>query len=190
MGGLIAVHYLLDHQDKFKGAIISAPSIAVGEGISQATITIGKILSAITPKLGLLALDASGVSRDLQVVKDYVNDPLVFHGKTPARLVAELVKALSRVHSELGKITLPFIVVHGCDDRLADPFGAQLLYDSASSKDKTLKLYEGLYHEVFNEPESEIVFKDIEDWLAVHLVASSETNIVQTESVSDSSAHS
>jgi acylglycerol lipase len=169
MGGLIASYYLLDHQADFRGAVISAPSIKVGDNISQATITLGKILSVLAPKAGLLALDANGVSRDPEVVAAYVNDPLVFHGKTPARLAAELLKAMLRVTAEVGKISLPFMVVQGGEDRLVDPAGAQMLYDKASSKDKTIKIYEGLHHEVFNEPERARVLKDVETWLAAHV---------------------
>lgn len=169
MGGLIASHYLLDHQADFRGAIISAPSIKVSDNISRATITIGKILSLLMPKAGVLALDTSGISRDAEVVAAYVNDPLVFHGKTPARLAAELLKAMLRVTAEADKITLPFIVVQGSEDKLVDPAGAQMLYDKASSKDKAIKIYDGLYHEVFNEPERACVLKDVETWLAAHI---------------------
>lgn len=169
MGGLITTYYLLDHQSDFEGAIISAPAIKIGEGISQTTITIGRILSKIAPKMGLLALDVNAISRDPKVVDAYINDPLVFHGKTPARLAAELLSAMQRVDAEVREIKLPFIAVHGSEDSLADPGGSQMLYDSASSKDKTLKIYNGLYHEVFNEPEREQVLKDVEDWLEIQL---------------------
>jgi acylglycerol lipase len=169
MGGLITCTYLLDHQADFKGAIISAPAIKVGEGISSMTITMGKVLSRIAPKTGVLALDVNAISRDPEVVKAYVNDPLVFHGKTPARLAAEMLKAMMRVTAETNKITLPFIVIQGSQDKLVDPGGAQMLYDNAGSKDKTLKMYEGLYHEVHNEPEREVMFKDVESWLGAHV---------------------
>ncbi len=166
MGGLITCYYLLDHQVEFKGAILSAPAIKVSDNISSTTITMGKMLSVIAPKAGVLALDPTGISRDPEVVKAYVEDPLVFHGKTPARLAAEMLKAMQRVTEEVEKITLPIIVVQGSEDKLVDPDGAQMLYDKAGSKDKTLKIYQGAYHEVHNEPEREIMFKDVETWLA------------------------
>lgn len=169
MGGLITSCYLLDHQADFRGAVISAPLIKASGNISQATILMGKILSALAPKMGLLPVDAESISRDPEVVKAYVDDPLVFHGKTPARLAAELLKAMLRITKEARKITLPFIVLQGSGDKLVDPSGAQILYDKASSKDKTIKIYQGLYHEVFNEPERGRVLKDVETWLAEHL---------------------
>ena len=169
MGGLISCYYLLDHQADFNGAILSAPAIKVSDNISTTTITMGKMLSVIAPKAGVLALDPTGISRDPEVVKTYVEDPLVFHGKTPARLAAEMLKAMQRVTAEVEKITLPIIVVQGSEDRLVDPDGAQMLYDRAGSKDKILKIYQGAYHEVHNEPEREVMFKDLETWLGSHI---------------------
>ena len=169
MGGLIASYYLLDDQDKFKGAVISAPAIKISESISPVTIILGKVLSVLLPKTGILPVDPNGISRDPEVVKAYANDPLVFHGKTPARLAAELLKAMRRVTAEADKITLPFITLQGSEDKIIDPGSAQMLYDKAGSKDKTIKVYEGLYHEVFNEPERARVLKDVENWLAAHV---------------------
>lgn len=169
MGGAIASYYLLDHQDDFKGAILSAPGVKVGDSISQATITMSKILSKLAPKMGVIALDVDGISRDPEVVEAYVNDPLVFHGKTPARLGAELLSAIQRITAEAGNITLPFIVVQGAEDSFVDPSGAQMLYDKASSEDKTLKIYDELYHECFNEPERDRVLRDVENWLEVRI---------------------
>lgn len=171
MGGLITSYFLLDHQDKFEGAVISAPAVKIGDSVSSATITMSKLLSKLAPKMGLIELDVDAISRDPAVVEAYVNDPLVFHGKTPARLAAESLSAMQRVTAEAGKITLPFIVVQGSEDSLVEPSGAQMLYDKASSADKTLKIYDGLYHEVFNEPERDQVLADVEAWLESHLDA-------------------
>ena len=74
-----------------------------------------------------------------------------------------------QVTAQAGEITLPVIIVQGGDDILVNPSGAQLLYDKAGSEDKTLKIYDGLYHEVFNEPERDIVLKDVENWLETHM---------------------
>lgn len=169
MGGLIATYYLLEHQADFAGAIISGPAIKISDSISQATILLGRILAALAPKTGVLGLDAGGICRDPEVVEAYVDDPLVCHGKTPARLAAELLEAMQYVTEEVERISLPFIVVQGSDDRLVDPGGAQMLYDRASSEDKTIRIYDGLWHEVFNEPERALVLKDVEDWIAARL---------------------
>jgi acylglycerol lipase len=168
MGGLICAAYLLEHQREVSGAVLSGPSVKVPENISSATIFLGKVFSVLMPKAGLLALKAEGVSRDPAVVEAYVNDPLVYTGKTTARLAAELLKVMQRVSAEASKITLPVLIIQGGADRLVDPSGAQMLYERVGSKDKTIKVYDGLYHEVFNEPEHPQVLSYVEGWLESH----------------------
>ncbi len=165
MGGTIATYYLLDHQADFKGAIISAPLVKVGDSVSQATITMSKVLSRLAPKMGVVALDVNSLSRDPEVVEAYVNDPLVYHGKTTARIAGELMSAMQRITAEAGNIALPMLIVQGGEDSLVDPSGAQMLYEKANCADKTLQIYDTLYHEVFNEPEREVVLTDVENWL-------------------------
>ncbi|MGI6740248.1 MAG: lysophospholipase [Brevefilum sp.] len=169
MGGLITSYYLLDHSDAFRGAVISAPAITVPDNINQGTIAIAKLLSKIAPKMGMMQLDANEISKDPEVVRIYLEDPLVFTGKTPVRLMAEMLKAMIRVDAEMEKISLPIIIVQGSRDTLALPVGAEKLSQRAGSEDKTLKVYEGLYHEVFNEPERDRVLEDVAEWLDGHL---------------------
>jgi len=169
MGALITSFHLLDHQADFKAAIISAPPVKVPASISPLTVTLGKVISTIAPKMGLIGLDVYNLSHDKTVVDAYINDPLVFHGKMPARLSAEMLRAMMRVTAEANKIEIPLFILQGSADHLVDPSGAQMLYEKASSADKTLKVYEGLYHEVHNEPERELMFKDLEDWLEAHV---------------------
>jgi acylglycerol lipase len=169
MGGLISAEYLLEHQGELSGAVLSGPGIKVPDNISQATIFVGKLLSIIMPKAGLIQLDAEGVSRDPKVVDAYINDPLVYTGKTTARLCAELLKTTQRVTDQATKIRLPIMIVQGSGDKLVDPSGAQLLYDLVGSGDKMIKIYDSFYHEVFNEPEHEQVLNDVNKWLETHL---------------------
>jgi acylglycerol lipase len=169
MGGLISAVYLLDHQTELAGAVLSGPVIKVPSNITPVLLLMGKMLSALIPRFGLLGLDADGVSRDPAVVKAYVGDPLVHTGKTTARLSSEMVKAMQLVNSQAGKITLPVMIVQGSADKLVDPAGAQMLYDAVSSADKKIRIYDGFYHEVFNEPEHDKVLRDVEIWLEAHL---------------------
>jgi acylglycerol lipase len=169
MGGLIGPLYLLDHQTELAGAVLSGPAVKPHDPVSPAVIFIGKVISALMPKLGVIALEADGVSRDPAVVQAYMSDPLVCHGKTTARLSAELLKTMQRVTAEAAKITLPILILQGSADRLVDPNGAQMLYDTVSSVDKTIKIYDSFYHEVFNEPEHDRVLGDVKAWLETHL---------------------
>ena len=169
MGGLIGAVYLLDYQAELTGAVLSGPAVKVHGTVSSAFIFVGKLISVLMPKLGLIGLEAEGVSRDPAVVQAYVNDPLVCRGKVTGRLSAEFVKAMRRVAAEATKITLPILILQGSADRLVDPKGAQMLYNAVNSVDKTIKIYDGLYHEVYNEPEHGQVLGDVKAWLETHL---------------------
>jgi acylglycerol lipase len=168
LGALITLFYLLDHQADFRGAIISAPPTKIPDNISPLTITMGKILSTIAPKTGILGLDTSGLSHDQEIVDLYNKDPLVFHGKITASISAGMLRAIIRVDEEASNITIPLFILQGSADRIVDPAGAKLLYDKVSTKDKTLKIYDGLYHEVHNESECNTMFNDLEIWLKGH----------------------
>ncbi|MCG8642543.1 MAG: lysophospholipase [Desulfobacterales bacterium] len=165
MGGAIALDYLLDHQAPFRGAILSAPALKPPEKVSILTLAAGKLLSKVAPGFGILALDLDAVSRDPQVREDYIRDPLTFKGRTPVRLAVELLEAMDRIDRHARRITLPFIILQGTHDRLVDPEGAAIIFEKAGSTDKTLKEYEGLFHEVFNEPEHGQVLADVENWV-------------------------
>ncbi|MCK9276130.1 MAG: lysophospholipase [Syntrophales bacterium] len=169
MGGLIAARYLIDHQEELTGAVLSAPSIKVPENISPVTIFAGRILSFLVPSAGILTIDAEGVSRDPKVVTNYIQDPFVFRGKATARLSAELLDTMQYVMEAAAKITLPILVIQGSADKLVDPEGAKIFYNKAGSSDKKIIIYEGLYHEVLNEPEHGRVLEDLETWLSSHI---------------------
>ena len=95
----------------------------------------------------------------------YVNDPKVYHGKILARTGNAMVNTIQYIETNLDKISLPFIAMHGTKDGLVNHAASELLYEKASSEDKTLKLYDGGYHELFNDVCKEEFFSDFFDWL-------------------------
>ena len=117
----------------------------------------------------MIGLAAEGISRDPTVVRAYLNDPLVYTGKITARLAAEVLKAMNRVIVKAARITLPIMILQGGADHLVDPAGAWMLYEKVGTSDKTIKIYDGLYHEVFNEPEHDQVLTDVDAWIKAHL---------------------
>lgn len=169
LGALIGAVYLLDHQTDLAGAILSGPLVKVPDSISPLAVLLSRLLSVLLPKVGVAGVDAEGVSRDPAVVDAYVNDPLVYTGKTTARLGCETLKAMRRVANEAARITLPLLVLQGSEDRLVAPDGAEMLHRAAGSGDKTLRIYDGLHHEVYNEPEHASVLGDVEAWLHARL---------------------
>lgn len=168
MGGLIGALHLIAHQNDLAGAVLSGPAVKAPGDIPKAVILIGRVLSTLFPRLGLVPLEAEGVSRDPAVVKAYLDDPLVYRGKMTARLGAEMLGAMERIGAEANRITLPLLILQGGADRIVDPSGAQMLYEKVASSDKKLIVYEGFYHEVFNEPEHDRVLSDVEQWLEGH----------------------
>jgi alpha-beta hydrolase superfamily lysophospholipase len=170
MGGLIGALYLIAHQDELAGAVLSGPAIQPPGSVPPGLVYVGRLLSALIPRMGLVSLNTEGICRDPAVVAAYLADPLVCKGKITARLGAEMLDAMVGIRQNAGRIRLPLLIVQGGADKLVDPAGATMLHDAASSIDKRLIVYEGFYHEVFNEPEHGRVLTDVETWLEAHLV--------------------
>lgn len=169
MGGLIATLFLIGHQQAFVAAALSGPAIVPAAPPSRFTIWISRFLSRFFPRLGVLSLDANGVSRDPAVVAAYLADPLVYTGKIGARLGKEFMDAMAAAQAGASKISLPILLQHGEADSLASAAGSQYLFDHVSSADKILKIYPGLFHEIYNEPEQGVVLGDLVDWFDAHV---------------------
>ena len=168
MGGLIALTYALRDSHRISGCIVSGPAIAPPEPIPLVQRWLIRLLSRFLPRLGALKLDASGISRDPEVIAAYRNDPLVYTGSIRARMLAELISASERLIERLPEIKLPILALHGGDDQLTAPEGSQLLFDNCQSEDKQLHIYPGLYHEIFNEKEKRSIYKTVVEWLKKH----------------------
>lgn len=169
MGGLIATLFLIERQQAFVAAALSGPAILPAAPPSRFTVWISRFLSRFFPRLGVLALDASGVSRDPAVVAAYQADPLVYPGKIGARLGKEFMDAMAAAQAGASKITLPILIQHGEADRLTAPEGSRYLFEHVSSADKMLKIYPGLFHEIYNEPEQDAVLDDLLGWFDAHI---------------------
>lgn len=169
MGGLLTGRVLLDDASQYRGALFSGPAFAATEPPGALTLLIGRVLAKIAPGLGMLALDPSGVSRDPAVVRAYMDDPLVNHGKVTAGLGIALFDAMALVMSRAGEITLPVLVMHGEADTMAAPAGSKDFVTAIGSEDKTLELLPGLFHEIFNEPEGPEIIQRYADWINARL---------------------
>lgn len=164
MGGCISIAWSVRHQERIAGLLLSAPLAAL-ESATPIMRFAAAVLSTILPKLPVFGVDASLVSRDPAVVADYENDPLVHHGKLPARTIAELAATIERFPSTAETLTVPMLVMHGTADELAPPSGSRMIFDRAASADKQYETYEDLFHEILNEPEQATVLADIVAWL-------------------------
>ena len=167
MGGLIALDLAVRPDVSIDGLILSAPAACPRE-MSKVTLTIGRALSRVAPNTGVLRLPLNRISRDPAVVDAYNNDPLVFRTPIRARLGAEMLAAMERVDARLPSLQAPLLVMQGTADGLVDPGCGPHVYARAGSADKTLKMYDGVWHEIFNEPERDHVLDDLTRWLRAH----------------------
>lgn len=165
MGGAIAFASAAHLQDVLSGLVLSAPALGAGDAVSGLQWTLVKLLSALAPGLGALKLPPTAVSRDPAVVRAYEEDPLVFHKAVPARTVSELVAAMATFPELAGRFHRPILIQHGRADTLVPLAATHDVYHLIKSQDRTVKIYDGLYHEVYNEPEREAVIADLLDWL-------------------------
>lgn len=168
MGAMIALAYALEHQASLRALALSATPVVTGSGIGKPAIAAAKLLGRVAPATPVQALDSKFISKDPAVVAAYDADPLVYHGKVPAGVGGAMLTTMQVFLRRLPELTLPTLVLHGAEDRLVDPAGSRLIADTAGSKDLTLHVYDGLYHEVFNEPERDRVLDDLIAWLKIH----------------------
>ena len=177
MGALITLRYVTrDHPD-IVAMILSAVAASRPDNVSKLTIGMGRFMSKVAPDFGVLALDLEKISRDKSVVRAYKNDPLVHAKKMKARLGAEILDTIDAVQAELPNVRVPVLLVHGSDDEIADSENSRLVYDRIGSVDKTVRVYPGLWHEVFNEPERDQVVRETADWLEAHVKAPLATRV-------------
>jgi acylglycerol lipase len=168
MGGTVAVRYAVLHGHRLTGLILSGPLAAI-EAAPAVQRVVARAVSVLAPGLPLVAIDATLVSRDPEVVQAYVSDPLVHHGKLPARTVTELAGAIERFPEQAATITVPTLIMYGTADALCPPSGSVMLSERIGAADVTVKAYDGLYHEILNEPEQQQVLDDMCAWLAAHV---------------------
>jgi alpha-beta hydrolase superfamily lysophospholipase len=128
-----------------------------------------KGISHLAPHAHALSLKNEDFSRDPQVVHAMNVDPLIGHEAQPFATMAAIVRADERLKASFPSITLPVLIIHGTADRAAKPSGSRHFYERAGSKDKTLKLYEGRYHDPLNDLGKEEVLNDIVAWIETHL---------------------
>lgn len=166
--GLVAAH-ALKYKPEVKGLILSSPAIMEAEGTPKFLKAISALVSRFLPRLKALQLDADKISRIPGEVEKYLNDPLVYTDPIPARTGYELLQTMKYIQENAGKFTLPFLLVHGSDDELTNPRGSELLYEKATSSDKTLKIFHGGYHELINDLDREEVTDLIVDWIKARI---------------------
>ena len=166
MGGGIALDLTLRHQSSVKALVLSGALIKLPDTVPGWMKVIGRLIAKVAPSLPVVPIDLDLISRDPDVVRIYKEDPLVYSDKVRARTAVELERLSVMLQSKLSELTIPVWIGHGSLDRVTDPEGSKMLHQKAISQDKTLKIYHGLFHELLNEPEGQVVLHDIVQWLS------------------------
>jgi len=169
MGGGIVFAYGVERPDNYDLMVLSGPAVAAQDQVSPLLAFTAKVLGSIAPGFPAQELDVDAISRDPAVVTAYKEDPLVYHGKVPAGIGRALLQVGETMPQRAPALTAPLLVVHGSDDRLIPVAGSHRLVECVGSTDVELKVYPGLYHEVFNEPEREQVIGDVVSWITARL---------------------
>ncbi len=166
-GGVIACNYVLDHQADFAGLVCE--SFAYQVPAPDFALAVLKGLSHLAPHAHVLKLKKEDFSRDPKVTQALLDDPLLADEVQPTKTVAEMVRADERLKRDFRLFTLPLLIIHGTKDTVTRPEGSSEFQANAGSKDKTLKLYEGYFHDPLNDIGKEAVMDDIRAWLVAHL---------------------
>jgi acylglycerol lipase len=171
LGGLLALAYGIQYGMELTGVIVTGAALRSSLQEQKAKVALAKVLGTIMPTVAVPSgLDPSTISRDLQIVEAYKNDPLVHYSASLGFGKAAL-NAIELCFARAEEFPVPLLMIHGKRDKLTYPSGtedfAKLV--SAAGGHVTLKLWEDLYHEVHNEPEKAEVFKFMIEWLDKHL---------------------
>ncbi len=175
-GGVTACVYALDHQTEIDGLICE--SFAYELPVPDIALTFLKGLSYITPHTHVFSLNNKDFSRDPAVVESMNEDILIKGESQPAQTAKVMINASQRLTEEFPTITLPVLILHGTEDKATKPSGSQHFYEQTGSTDKTLKLYEGHFHDLLNDTDKEIVMADIQNWIDERIPALQETSAV------------
>lgn len=165
MGGGIVALYAAERRPDVRGVLLSGAVLGRPGGLRGLLTRILVLAGRVFPKWKLGKLDAATVSRDPAVVAAYDADPLVYRDKMHAGTLSAMMRAVGRVRRGAARIDRPLLIMHGTADALVAPAGSAWLYEHAGSADKSLRRYEGLAHEILNEPEQRQVMADIAAWM-------------------------
>jgi alpha-beta hydrolase superfamily lysophospholipase len=166
-GGVIACLYTLEHQPELAGLVCE--SFAFQVPAPDFALAVFKGLSHVAPHAHVLRLKNEDFSRDAEVVAAMNADTLIAHETQPTQTLAEMVRADERLKNEFPLFTVPLLILHGTADKATRPAGSQMFFDMAGSSDKTLKLYEGSFHDPLNDLDKTTVMTDVTTWIARHL---------------------
>lgn len=165
LGGLISLGYVLRRPEAFHALAVSSPFLHPAMEVPVLKAGLAAVASHLIPTyLAPGEIDPKGLSHDPAVVAAYDQDPLVFKTFSP-HWFFQVRRVQEEVFERAGDIRLPALFLLGGSDPIADPDRSRAAFERLGSPDKRLKVYPGLFHEVFNELERARVIQDLLSWL-------------------------
>ncbi len=153
LGGLTVIRYAETRPGRIRGVVASSPALIKSPKTPGFMVVLAKILGRIAPGITMSnGLKPELLSRNPAAVEEYINDPLV-HDRISAALGRSIFENMERAHREAGRIAVPVLILVGTGDLITPPEGARRLFEKLKVEDKTLKEFEGAYHEIFEDPE-------------------------------------
>lgn len=175
MGGLVVARTLQDRLPRLPtlaGAALLSPFFEEKVVLPVWKVKAAYALSRAFPWVGLpIELDVAQLSQDPAVGAAYLADPLVSK-KATARWYTEITQARALALTEAHTLRLPTVVIHGTQDGLVAVEGSKAFHSALGSKDKQLRLWDGLRHELLNEVEKEAVREFLLEWIEARVPAS------------------
>ncbi len=164
-GGQVVLTYGARHPEGIEGIIVSSPNLRLAMPVPWLKKQAGLFLSSLLPGLAMdSGVDPNLVSHDEEEVEAYANDPLINTDIT-VRLASEMFANQDEMLSIAEAFEVPCLLMHAGDDQISDPEGTEEFFEACAASDKTLELYPGFYHELFNEVDKLSVFSDMKTWL-------------------------
>ena len=164
MGGLITLAFLASRKPRIASAITSGAALSLGS-VSPLRVALARAARRALPRLSIgSGIDPAGLSRDPDVVRRYLADPLIVRTMTTS-LGVELLSAAPRTAALAGEVAVPLLMLHGGADPICSAEGSRTFHAGLRAAGSALRVYPELRHEIFNEPEREAVWHDLLSWL-------------------------
>ena len=164
-GAVIVTIYAAEHKEKIRGLITSAIYIKDPEKYDPILVKIAPIANFFFPLLPVQELNPGRQSKDPAVIEAFKADPLCYNGRVRVRMGVHFLNMSKYIVPVLPKVSAPALILHGGSDLLASPESSRIVYEGIVSEDKTLRIFDGLYHELLNEPEKADVMEEIGGWI-------------------------
>lgn len=169
LGGLITATYVRAHGPKVAGAVLSGPALKLRADVSATTQSIVQFVGAYLPALPLQPSDDTVYVRTAEAKKELAADPLIVHSNLPALSAKAGLDGIASIQARMGEISVPLFIMHGGADPATNVDGSRDLAARAASADKTLKIYDGVAHDLMHEPERDQIIADVLAWLNAHV---------------------